>query len=90
MTVFKSEQEQAKVNNILTSMIFGRGGIIPSIELSREDYLKDMLNTCNKQAEYFTNLILNTNKKTKKYQDYVNKLGKIHTNIADIHVLLAS
>lgn len=89
MAIFKNETERAIVNNILTSIVFSRGGIIPSIELSREDYLKDMLNTCKKQAKYYTNLILNTNKKTKKYQDYINKLKKTYINIVNICILLA-
>lgn len=87
---FRSEAEENQVRTILCSMAFGRGGIIPNCNQSREDYLKDMLNTCNKQADHYIDLIQATNKKTKKYQSYVDTLAKIHTNIADIHTLLAS
>ena len=90
MTVFKNDREQELVNEVLIGMMFNRGGVIPNSTLSREDYLKDMLNTLNNQNAKYTELVKVTNKRTKKYITYLNNLADVHRNLATVNMLLAS
>ena len=89
MVKFKNQKEKQLVENILFSIAFNcRFGCIPSIELSRTEYIQDILNTCLKQGKYYVDLINKTSKKTKKYQDYTKKLEDINKHSKTLYSLL--
>lgn len=61
-----------------------RMGIIPNADLSNKEYKQALINSILKIIAYYKELINKTNKKTKKYNNYIDFYNKLQNTLKDI------
>lgn len=81
--------QQEQIKQALTGMcVNSRYGVIPSIELPSKNYVLAINNSLLNCIEKLEQLIKITNKKTKKYAEYLNKLDRLQLHSRNMQLIL--
>ena len=82
--MFTSQSQEVMKNALNYGLLNFRGFIIPCINSTDEDKLKKLILQYEVKNQEYYSLIINTNKKTKKYIMYCDKFDKIMGNLQEL------